>query len=161
MKEIKLNKGYVATVDDDDFEFLSQFKWLVNFGAKDKNQLPYATTSFSMHSAIMKSDDKSKLVDHKNGNSLDNRKENLRLATTTQNAQNRKKMSGILGKPCASKFKGVTKSGPKWRCGILSNGKYISLGTFENEIDAAKAYNEAAIKYHGEFARPNIINEGI
>jgi hypothetical protein len=94
---------------------------------------------------------KEQKIDHINGNGLDNRKENLRLATNRQNSWNSKSTIG------SSKYKGVSwcKQKNKWRTRIYFNGKDIHLGFFVNEKDAAKIYDEIALKYFGEFARIN------
>lgn len=94
-------------------------------------------------------------VDHKNGDGLDCRRENMRLATRKQNAFNRKRPSVNT-----SGFKGVTLVKPtgKWLAQIEVGGKNMHLGTYESKIEAARAYDKAAIKYHGEFARLNFEN---
>lgn len=94
------------------------------------------------------------LVDHKNGDALDNRRDNLRLATYAQNAYNKKKTRTKT----SSRFIGVcfSKKTGKWTAYLRFQGKRIWLGQFDNEIDAAKAHDRAAIKYHGEFARLNL-----
>ena len=91
--------------------------------------------------------------DHINHNGLDNRKANLRPATGTQNIWHRRKFK----KPSRSKYKGVdwAKDMNRWRARIRVNGRRIYLGSFKNEIDAAKAYDSAAKKYHGEYASLN------
>jgi len=91
-------------------------------------------------------------VDHKNGDRNDNRKNNLRLCTNIQNAQNRKLLKNTI-----SGYKGVTwhNSSNMWVSRIGVNGQRKTLGYFRDKIDAAKAYNEAAIKYFGEFAKLN------
>lgn len=93
-------------------------------------------------------------VDHINHNVLDNRRENLRLCTREQNLMNRRK-----NKKSSSQFKGVSFYRPlnKWKAQIKINHKKIHIGYFENEIDAAKAYNKAAILYFGDFAYLNNI----
>ncbi len=93
---------------------------------------------------------KGMVVDHINHDGMDNRDANLRAATRAQNMRNRRKIS----KSSSSKYKGVTwkKDRSKWEASITFERKYIFLGHFENEIDAARAYDEAAKKYHGEFA---------
>lgn len=93
-----------------------------------------------------------KWADHKSGNKLDNRLSNLRKATSQQNNANKKKPAN-----CSSKYKGVRwdKSRNKWLAGIEINGKSKTLGRFEAEKDAAKAYDDAAIIYFGEFAKLN------
>jgi hypothetical protein len=95
---------------------------------------------------------KGMIVDHINRNGLDNRKANLRLATISENCRNR----GIR-KGASSKFKGVhwCNTRKKWLVGIKLNGHRKHLGSFDNEIKAAKAYDEAAKKYHGQFATLN------
>ena len=91
-------------------------------------------------------------VDHINQNGVDNRRINLRIATATQNRQNTSKQ-----KSNTSGYKGVMKDKTKWRAMIRDNGRRIHLGMFDNKIDAAIAYNKAAIKYHKEFACLNTI----
>jgi hypothetical protein len=96
-------------------------------------------------------------VDHKDLNKLNNLRSNLRMCTGSQNEMNKNKSSGQH----SSTYKGVTWHIPtqKWRTSIRFNGKRIYIGYFVDEIVAARAYNGAAIKYHGEFARLNIIPE--
>jgi hypothetical protein len=96
------------------------------------------------------------LVDHRNGIGLDNRRANLRLATNSQNGCNKPKK-----KNTSSQFIGVSfhKKAGKWACFIRNKGRRTWLGSFESEIDAARAYDEAAKKYHGEFARLNFPGE--
>lgn len=94
-------------------------------------------------------------VDHVNGDKLDNRDENLRVATHAQNSKNktRKRTDGT-----SSKFKGVSwdKRAGKWHARIMSGAVAVHLGRFEKEQDAANAYAVAAVRLHGEFAAPRV-----
>ena len=93
-------------------------------------------------------------TDHRNGNGLDNRRENLREATTAQNNRNRHRNSGY-------KFKGATfkEREGRWAAQICVNGKKIWGGYHPSELEAAIAYDALAKKYHGEFARVNFPDE--
>lgn len=170
MREIKLTKGYIALVDDEDYDVLSKYKWQAN--DSDKN-ITYATRSgrdkdnrritVSMHRQILSISDPKVFVDHINGNGLDNQKTNLRLATNAQNVTNRRSAKGSSSQYLGVHFwleKSYYKSKvyfyERWRAQIKKDGKSISLGTYKTEIEAAKAYNEAAVKLHGEFANLNV-----
>lgn len=101
--------------------------------------------------------DDNHIIDHKNGNTLDNRRENLRICTYSENNRNRKQISSNN----KSGYKGVSwdKQKNKWRTCLNINKKQKHIGFFNDIIEAAKAYNEAAIKYFGEFAKLNKIKE--
>ena len=103
-----------------------------------------------MHREIMHAP-KGMVVDHIDGNSLNNRRSNLRLCTVSQNHQNRRRTYG------SSKYKGAwwDKRRNKWVAAITFKGKYIYLGFFDNEIDAGKAYDRKAAELFGEFAYLN------
>jgi hypothetical protein len=122
----------------------------------DENGYVINTKRTRMHRLILNIDD-SLLVDHINHNTLDNRLINLRQCTRTTNAQNSIKKDY----KCTSKFKGVNyrKDRKYWRAYITVNKKTINLGIFSIEKEAAKAYNEAASRYFGEFACLNKIEE--
>jgi hypothetical protein len=159
-KEIQLTQGKVAIVDDDLFEYLNQWKWCA---CKISNRF-YAIRSYRlnskkifiyMHRLITNNNDSKMHTDHKNNNPLDNRIENLRICTNSQNQMNTKvQINNTSG------FKGVTwnKIVKKWVAQIKLNNKLINLGYYIDPIDAARAYNAAALKYHGEFAHLNKIN---
>lgn len=149
MKELKV-EDEIVIVDDDVFEW-AKFLHLGLYKRKDK---PYVITSHGtrLHRLIMQVRDEKIVVDHRNGNTLDNRRENLRGCIQRNNARNRDKSKTKL----TSKYKGVHWC-KGWMAQIRVNYKKLHLGTFKIEEDAAKAYNEAALKHFGEFARLNII----
>ena len=144
MKEIPLTQGKVTIVDDDMFEYLNQWKWhLSRFGyavRKPKEQI-------YMHRFIMKPD-KGFFTDHINGDKLDNRKDNLRICTTSENMMNRGKQSNNT-----SGYKGVFWSIPakRWRAQIVVMRKAIHLGLFDTPEEAYKEYKKAEKKLFGEF----------
>lgn len=156
IKLIPLSQGKFATIDADDYELVKNLKWHTSSGYAMHNKWDKKTKKplhVLMHRLITNCPDGMQ-VDHINGDKLDNRKGNLRLCTLGQNNAYRPKSNH---KPLSSKYKGVYSSYGKWRAQIRASNKLIYLGTFETELDAARAYNEAAIANHGEFAWVNII----
>jgi hypothetical protein len=161
-RKIYLGEGEYTIVDPDVYYQKCQYKWIY-FGAGKKSYVireikigRNKTKRIYMHREIMKAR-KGRVVDHRNGEGLDNRGANLRLATYSQNMANRAKTK----KRTSSKYIGVSieKGCKSWRVAIRVNGKQMWLGSFKNEIDAARAYDCAALKYHGEFARLNFPRE--
>jgi hypothetical protein len=160
LKEIQLTQGKVALVDDEDFERVNQYKWQLRhdgYPARDvysgggrANRNEYRYTEY-LHNCVMGA----KWVDHIDGNPLNNTRDNLRLCTRGQNRSNSAKVSTYRGRPPLSQYKGVTRKKNRWYAQLVHNRKHYSLGYFDREVDAARAYNEAARKYHGEFARLN------
>ena len=141
-----------AKVDAEDYQKLAAYDWQI---FKNNSSNFYAARIeggkiVSMHREIMHNP-AGLFVDHKDRNGLNNTKQNLRLATCGQNNCNRRKKEG------SSKYRGVSycKKNRKWRASITFNGKDIWLGQFDTEEDAARAYDEAAKIYHGEFAALN------
>jgi len=156
VKEIPLTQGKVALVDDEDFEWLRKYQWV----AKADGRTHYAHCTIRqdgdvkmllMHRLVMKA--LARLyVHHINTNGLDNRHSNLKVCTSSQNAMNRRKRT-----KCSSKYKGVhwNKSHKKWYAMIRLRGRVEWLGSFNCEVEAAKAYNQAAKRLFGDFARLN------
>jgi hypothetical protein len=157
MKRIPLTQGQFAKVDDEDYEWLMQWKWHADwcagtgsFYVRRSYHALGKCTGIKMHREIM-SPPKGLCVDHINRDTTDNRRSNLRICTSGQNIQNsRAKPTGT-----ASKIKGVTRvsSSTKWRARIRVNGTEVHLGCFTNKTAAALAYSVAAKRYFGEFAR--------
>lgn len=159
MIEIPLTRGKVAWIDDEDWELVSQYKW---FARTAGSGIFYANTSLPrnlgnqrcliMHRLIMNAQP-GQIIDHRDGNGLNNQKENLRFCTQMENLQNKHVGYGT------SKYKGVAwyKAYSKWCAEITHNKKRISLGYFDTEEEAALAYNKAALELFGEFASLNFI----
>jgi hypothetical protein len=155
MKSIPLTQGKFALVDDEDYEYLSQWKWFaVRWDKKDGQKIFYAARAKNtigilyMHKVILTVRD-GFFVDHKNRNGLDNRRENLRECTVSQNAANKE-----VSKNNKTGYKGVSlirKTG-KYVAQIRHNGKKIRLGQYDTPEEAAMVYDKAAKECHGEFA---------
>lgn len=151
MREIILTQGMVALVDDEDFETINRFKWYVSrerrasYAARNHNG-----KTIRMHRVILNAP-KGIHVDHVNGNGLDNRRENIRLCTMSENLRNQIKphKDNKLG------IKGVhwNKRDKKFQAQIRVDSKSIKLGHFNVMGDADSAYRFAEEKYFREFAR--------
>lgn len=155
-KAIPLTQGKFAIVDKDDYGFLMHWKWCFNAqGYASRSQHVTGTRKpqiILMHRLILQTPE-GIATDHANQNKLDNRRCNLRFCNNSKNAMNR---DGRKNK--TSKYKGVCwhKENKRWRVTINANKHQIYVGNYLLEIDAALAWNEAAKKYHGEFA---VLNE--
>lgn len=159
MREIPLTKGYVAIVDDEDYNRLMGTSWY----ALISSNLVYAARRVTddrgrriqlMHRLLLGEPDGLQ-VDHENHNGLDNQRSNLRIATYRQNQGNSRK-----NKSATSIYKGVYWSTPRsrWDSEITKpDGKKQHLGSFNSEVLAAKAYNESAMTIFGSFAHLNEI----
>ena len=147
--------GFEAIVSDSDYEHVSKFRWFVVKKQYKKYAKTYHNKEYIyMHRMILKKP----YIDHINGDGLDNRIENLREATKSQNMANRG-----LQKNNQYGYKGISfDKRPNmlkpWFSRIKVNGKQINLGRSETKEQAAKKYNDAAIKYFGEFAYLNVID---
>ena len=149
MKEIALTQGKFTIVDDEDFEWLNQWKWHFNKGYALRNVwINKKCITILMHSLIAKTP-AGMDTDHIDLNKLNNTKKNLRFCSHAENNKNKAKH-----KNNKSGYKGVywRKSSKRWLASILADGKKIFLGSYEKIEDAANAYNKAAEKYHGEFS---------
>ena len=154
MKEIPLTRGLVALVDDDDYEWLSEFSWNAcrcrkHFYARRAIYYPETQNNKAvpMHREIMKTP-REMVCDHINGNTLDNRKSNLRNCTLQQNTMNRRV-------PNKTGFTGVSKNYRRFGAKIKVDKQSIHLGMFATPEEAARAYDAAARKYFGEYAKTN------
>ena len=151
MKEVKLTQGYVALVDDEDFERVTLHKW---HAIKSTNgRTVYARTRIGktyprMHQFLTNELD----TDHHDGNGLNNQRNNLRKATRSQQVAN-----GSIRNTNTSGFKGVSwhKQINLWRAYIVVGAKQKHLGCYANREEAARAYDVAALQIFGEFAKLN------
>lgn len=155
MAEIPLTQGFVALVDDEDYEFLSQWSWCYKITKKGGyacrgTRIGGKPKMYYMHRTIM--DEPACQVDHRNGNKLDNRRSNLRLATSEQNRQNQPKRSDNT-----SGFKGVSydKNRGRWKATV--RGRLI--GRFATAEEAARVCDREARLLYGEFAVLNFPKE--
>lgn len=159
---VALTKGMFALVDDADFEVVSRWNWSA---LRAKGGLWYATRGrmseeqidrvapVLLHRYLLQAEP-TENVDHRDGNGLNNRRENLRKASNSQNGMNMKARVGG-----SSKFKGVWRP-TRWRAEIRVDYTTIRLGSFRTEEEAARAYDDAARRLFGEFARVNFPREG-
>lgn len=154
------NSIHGAVILDEHYERLSKFKWKEN-ERRNIQRTEHSQTKFNIHgyprsiavslaSEVMQT--RGIIYDHIDGNYLNNIPSNLRPCTQAQNCMNKRKTSGR-----SSMYKGPTwsKAHSRWRTKIQKDGKSIHLGLFDDEILAAIAYDDAAIRLFGEFARLN------
>ena len=141
--------GKVFRVDTEDLNLIRPFRWSESNGY-------IISLAGRLHQVLLKT---KKSVDHKNGDPLDNRKDNLRIATKCQNAQNSKRRIDNT-----SGYKGVSlRTDPRrikrWRACINCKGKQIVIGTYKTAEEAAEAYNRQARILFGDFARLNEVKK--
>lgn len=150
---IPLTKGKIAIIDETDFGKVKEYIWLAHRIGKVwyADSTPQKGRTVRMHRLIMDCP-KGIEIDHIDGNGLNNRRSNLRYCNRSENCRNRR-----TSKNTSAIYKGVSfhRASNKYRAKIGINNKHIWLGVFENPIDAAKAYDNAAIELHGEFALTN------
>jgi hypothetical protein len=176
MKRIKLTQDKWALVDDEDYDRLNEHKWYAkrehkSRSSKDKFYVRRNSPTDSngkrkpilMHREITNAP-KGMSVDHINGNPLDNRKDNLRVCTYSQNQMNRGKIknntSGYKGVFYMKRTKDMINEHLKpWKAQIRFNGKVIYLGIYKTKEPAARIYDKKALELFGEFAQLNFPNE--
>ena len=162
LRTIELTKGYVTLVDDEDYEWLSEHKWYVSNYSKNNTQYAKRNTkkcesekqrTMRMHRLIMNCS-LDMMVDHIDGNGLNNQRSNLRLATRSENGRNQ----GI-SRANTSGYKGVSFNirDSMWCAYIVINGIKKHICSTNNVIESAVAYNKAALEMFGEFAKLNVI----
>lgn len=148
MKELRLKKGFVALVDDEDHPRLTKYNWYKTTRGYAARSLEDGSRWF-LHNEIMNAIG----IDHIDGDKLNNQKKNLRIANQSINKQNSKQAS-------LSGFKGVCESsGGRWTAAIRKDYKAISLGTYDTKEEAAHAYDRAAIALFGEHCMTNFPKE--
>jgi hypothetical protein len=148
LMQIANRKYQYFEIDDSDFELVSKYIWGIDNGYPYSSIKGNRVRLHRMLLGLVTGD--GNLVDHKDGNPLNNRRDNIRVCTRSQNNRNARKKSRNT-----SGLKGVTRHRNKWLAQIYSGSKHIILGQYSDKIEAAKAYDKAADNYHGEFASLN------
>lgn len=157
MIEVPLTRGLVALIDDEDALMICRHRWMAWSSGHTwyaVREVPRPRRLIWMHREIMGRPPRTVQIDHVNRNGLDNRRENLRRATSQQQRAN----AGKYSTACSSRFKGVgwsinpeLRAGGRWRARIQIGGKAV-FRSARSEIEAAQRYNDLAREYFGEFA---------
>lgn len=152
---IALNRGFTL-VDADRFEELNVFVWSVTGKRSEHASRCGDGKAVFLHHAVLGIPNRVH-IDHKNGDGLDNRRDNLRVANNSLNHMN----IGKMKRPTSSRYKGVhfRKDRNRWAAEIKVMYRTLKLGCFATELEAARAYDAAALQHFGEFARPNFPTE--
>lgn len=162
MKELIINSAkhgkHVVFLDDEDYEKVSLNKWCLQRAKYGFYAARYIWLKLEkkyvyllMHRVIMNTSP-TQMTDHKDRNGLNNQRNNLRICTISENNRNTK-----MRKHNQNGYKGVESTGIKYSARITFDKKRIRIGSYNSAVEAAKAYNDAAKKYHGEFANLNIL----
>ena len=162
MKEIPLTRGYVALVDDEDHAELNQYKWSpseVSPGkiyAMRRPRINGKFTTVYMHRVLLGAE-KGQQVDHKDGNTLNNTRANIRICDQSQNQCNRsappkQNTSGYIGVSWYNRYQ-------KWQASVAWRGRLHFIGYFDDPVEAARARDEKARELHGAFAYLNFEGE--
>lgn len=172
-KLLKLTRGYSTLVDEEEWEELVKYKWRSNtcgdktYAVRERKRDEWpegvkVSETVYLHRFLLNIhlfNGRSLVGDHINGDSLDNRIDNLRICSSQENGQNKKGRRGG-----SSRYKGVVKMkdrGEKWQAYIRTGGRKKHIGTFDSELDAAKAYDVFAVRHFGEYAMLNFKQGGV
>jgi len=154
-RELYLNGERICRVSAPDYEWAARFVWTAtsnghgNFYVARWEFVAGRRRKVYLHRLIVQPPPRL-LVDHRNGDTLDNRRGNLRVATRAQNGANWCPASG---------YRGVTRRGARWRARVKAGNRVESLGTFDTPEEAARAYDARAVELFGEFAWTNLGRE--
>ena len=157
---VELTRGYSTVIDACDVDLAKAFAWRVQGDVGSRRLYAIRNTRVGrrfvvefFHRSVL-SAGPGDFVDHRNGDTLDNRRQNLRLFNASENARNRR-----IGRNNTSGYKGVYRSRGKFRAQIRADGRQHFIGMFADPVSAARAYNAKALEMHGEYARLNDLGE--
>lgn len=163
MSLIALTQGQVSLVDTEDYVLLSQWNWYAKWNNSTKTFYAYRSKSeggksivVGIHKQVLGIENNEVMVDHRDRNTLDNRKHNLRVCTREQNMANRS-----IFESNSSGYRGVCRYGEKWQAYLNVDGARRHIGTFESKEEAASAYDNHALVFHGEFANLNFGKDAV